>query len=177
VRATLTTERLTLRPLTEDDLPDLVELNGDPAVMAFIGSPMTAAQVAAELPDWIEGQGDYGLWAGQAGDEFAGVWFLSADPGDDRAGETGWRLPPAAWGHGYAVEGAAALLHHAFDTLGLERVWAETMAVNIRSRRVMEQLGMQHLRTEVRDWDDPIAGWEHGEVVHGLTREQWKDTP
>ena len=90
----------------------------------------------------------------------------AADPDDDRAGEIGWRLPRAAWGHGYAVEGAAALLDHAFDTLGLDRVWAETMAVNTRSRRVMERLGMTHLRTEVRDWEDPIPGWEQGEVVH-----------
>ncbi len=176
MRPTLHTERLTLRPLVETDLPDLVELNGDPDVMAFIGSPMTPAEVAAELPAWVAGQGDYGLWAGLADGVFVGVWFLSADPDDDRAGETGWRLPHAAWGHGYAVEGAAALLRHAFHTLGLDRVWAETMAVNVKSRRVMERLGMQHLRTEVRDWERPIPGWEQGEVVHGLTREQWKDT-
>jgi RimJ/RimL family protein N-acetyltransferase len=176
MRPTLHGERLTLRPLVDTDLPDLVGLNGDPEVMAFIGAPMTPAEVAAELPAWVEGRGDFGLWAGLADEAFVGVWFLSADPDDDRAGETGWRLPRAAWGHGYAVDGAVALLDHAFDTLGLDRVWAETMAVNVRSRRVMERLGMQHLRTEVRDWEQPIRGWEQGEVVHGLTREQWKDT-
>ena len=36
---------------------------------------------------------------------------------------------------------------------------------------------MQHARTDVRDWDDPIPGWEQGEVVYGLTREQWKERP
>jgi RimJ/RimL family protein N-acetyltransferase len=166
VRPTLRTERLTLRPLAEGDLDDLVAMNGDPEVMAFIGPPMTPEQVAAELPDWVQDHGDFGLWAGLADGAFAGVWFLSHDPDDERAGEIGWRLPRAAWGHGYAVEGARALLAHAADTLGLERVWAETMAVNTRSRRVMERLGLTHVRSYVGTWDDPLPGWEQGEVVY-----------
>jgi hypothetical protein len=36
--------------------------------------------------------------------------------------------------------------------------------------RLMERLGMHHTLTEVREWDDPIPGWEHGEVVYELTR-------
>jgi RimJ/RimL family protein N-acetyltransferase len=170
VRPTLRTARLTLRPVRDDDLADLVAMNADPEVMAFIGPPQTAEEVAAELPGWVAGEGDLGLWAGDAADGFAGIWFLSADPDDPDAGETGWRLPRAAWGHGYAVEGARALVDHAFTTLGLHRVWAETMAVNTRSLRVMERLGMTYVRTYVDQWDEPIPGWEQGEVVHELRR-------
>lgn len=170
MRPTLHTARLTLRPLAEGDLDDLVAMNGDPEVMAFLGPPMAAEEVAAELADWVRGHGDFGLWAGVVGDGFAGVWFLSRDPLDESAGEIGWRLPRRAWGQGYAVEGGRGLVGHAFDTLGLTRVWGETMAVNTRSRRVMERLGMRHSRTEVRTWEEPIPGWEHGEVVYELTR-------
>jgi len=171
MRPTLHTDRLTLRPLVEADLDDLVAMNGDPEVMAFIAPPMTAEQVAVELPSWIRGHGDFGLWAGLANLTFAGVWFLSHDPDDPRAGEIGWRLPRHAWGQGYAVEGARALVAHASDTLGLARVWAETMAVNHRSRRVMDRLGMTHVGTDVREWDDPLPGWEQGEVVYELSWE------
>jgi RimJ/RimL family protein N-acetyltransferase len=170
VRPTLHTDRLTLRPVAEGDLDDLVEMNGDPEVMAFIGAPMAAEQVAKELPDWVRGHGDFGLWTGLVHDRFAGVWFLSRDPDDARAGEIGWRLPRHTWGQGYAVEGARALVAHAFVTLDLSRLWAETMAVNTRSRRLMDRLGMRHLSTEVREWDDPVPGWEQGEVVYELTR-------
>jgi RimJ/RimL family protein N-acetyltransferase/protein-L-isoaspartate O-methyltransferase len=156
--------------LAQTDLPDLVALNGDPEVMAFIGPPLSAEEVAAELPGWVAGHGDFGLWAGRTADGFAGVWFLSHDPDDPAAGEIGWRLPRQTWGQGYAVEGARALVDHAFGTLGLGRVWAETMAVNERSRRVMERLAMRHVATDVRAWDEPIAGWEQGEVVYELTR-------
>jgi RimJ/RimL family protein N-acetyltransferase len=172
-RPTLRTERLTLRPLRADDLPDLVAMNGDPEVMAYIMAPMTAAEVAAALPRWIAGEGDFGLWAGDTADGFTGIWFLSADDDGAAACETGWRLPRSAWGHGYAVEGATALLDHAFTTLGLERVWAETMAVNTRSVRVMERLGMSWVRTRLGEWEDPIPGWEQGEVVHEVTRDAW----
>jgi RimJ/RimL family protein N-acetyltransferase len=49
VTPTLTTERLTLRSLTDADLPELVALNGDPEVMAFItGRALTPAEVEAE---------------------------------------------------------------------------------------------------------------------------------
>jgi RimJ/RimL family protein N-acetyltransferase len=169
MRPTLHTDRLTLRPLAEADLTDLTAMNADPEVMAFIGPPMTAEQVAAELPDLVRGHGDFGLWTGLVGDDFTGVWFLSHDTDDAEAGEIGWRLPRHAWDHGYAVEGARAVVAHGFGTLGLTRLRAETMAVNTRSRRVMERLGMVHVRTWVGEWDDPIPGWEQGEVVYQLT--------
>jgi RimJ/RimL family protein N-acetyltransferase len=172
-RPTLRTDRLTLRPLSEGDLDDLVSMNGDPEVMAFIGPPMSAERVAAELPDWVRGHGEFGLWTGLVDGGFGGVWFLSRDPDEPRAGEVGWRLPRARWGQGYAVEGASGLIDHAFVTLDLTRVWAETMAVNTRSRRVMERLGMRHVRTDIREWDDPIPGWEQGEVIYELTRDGW----
>ena len=172
MRPTLRTDRLTLRPLTDEDLPDLVALNGDAEVMRYItGRALTPAEVAADLPRLTRTERGLGLWSGTDADGFAGVWFLIADPDDSGAAEIGWRLPRAVWGHGLAVEGAKALVEHAFETLGVARVWADTMAVNAPSRRVMEKLGMRHTATEVREWEEPIAGWEQGEVVYEITRQ------
>jgi RimJ/RimL family protein N-acetyltransferase len=171
-RPTIVTERLTLTPTTEDDLPHLVAMNGDPEVMRFItGRASSPQEVADELPSLVRDTRGMGLWSGYDADgAFAGVWFLTSDPDDPDAGELGWRLPRSAWGRGLAVEGAQALAAYGFETVGLERLWAETMAVNTRSRRVMERLGMHHVRTDVREWDDPIPGWERGEVVYALAR-------
>jgi RimJ/RimL family protein N-acetyltransferase len=76
------------------------------------------------------------------------------------------RGPPG----GTVTPSRSALLEHAFAALGLHRVWAEAMAVNARSRRVMDRLGMTHVRTYVDEWDDPIPGWEQGEVVYEIRR-------
>lgn len=57
--------------------------------------------------------------------------------------------------------------------VGLKLVWAETMAVNQVSRAVMTKLGMRHVRTVHRVWDDPLPGAEHGEVVYQISRDEW----
>ncbi|EEP72032.1 acetyltransferase [Micromonospora sp. ATCC 39149] len=93
---------------------------------------------------------------------------VAAQPVVATQAELGYRLRRAAWGRGLATEGSRALVRYAFTTLGLARVWAQTMAVNTASRRVMEKAGLRYVRTFHLDWDDPIEGTEHGEVEYEL---------
>ena len=95
---------------------------------------------------------------------------------DDSPGtvELGYRLRRAAWGKGYATEGSRALIHKGFAELGVARVYARTMAVNIRSRRVMERSGLRYVRTFHQRWDEPLPGAEHGEVEYALDRADWQ---
>jgi RimJ/RimL family protein N-acetyltransferase len=71
--------------------------------------------------------------------------------------------------------GGRALIRHAFVDIGLRRVYAETMAVNVASRAVMESLGLTYLRTVHRQWDDPLPGTEQGEVGYALTLEHLQE--
>ena len=87
--------------------------------------------------------------------------------------ELGYRLLPRHWRRGLAREGSRELLRHAFVDLGLERVFAETMAVNEASRATMAAVGMSSVRTFHLDFDEPIEGAELGEVEHAITRERW----
>jgi RimJ/RimL family protein N-acetyltransferase len=73
--------------------------------------------------------------------------------------DIGWRLAPTAWGAGYATEAAAAVLRDGFERLGLLEIAAITMQSNVRSRAVMERLGMT--RDAASDFDDP--GLTHAE--------------
>ena len=66
------------------------------------------------------------------------------------------------------------MIRKGFTELGVRRVFAETMAVNLASRRVMEKSGLEYVRTFHQDWPDPIAGTEHGEVEYALTRAAWE---
>jgi RimJ/RimL family protein N-acetyltransferase len=47
------------------------------------------------------------------------------------------------------------------------------MTVNAGSRATMAAVGMKHVPTFHRDWDEPIPGAEHGEVEYAITRLQW----
>jgi RimJ/RimL family protein N-acetyltransferase len=59
--------------------------------------------------------------------------------------EIGWRLAAAHWNRGLATEGARRCLRYAFQELALPEVVAFTVPANLRSRRVMEKLGMSRL--------------------------------
>jgi RimJ/RimL family protein N-acetyltransferase len=90
--------------------------------------------------------------------------------------ELGYRLFPAAWGRGYATEGARALVHRAFTELRLERVVATTMTVNAASRRVLEKAGLSLVRTFFAEWPTYIEGAEHGDVEYAVTRQAWQQS-
>jgi RimJ/RimL family protein N-acetyltransferase len=164
------TPRLELRLVTPDDVDTLVELDSDPEVVRYItgGVATTRDAVAASI---ARRSGAQWMAYERSTRAFVGWFALDASPGGDY--EIGYRLRRAAWGRGLATEGAQALITFAFDQLGARRVWAQTMAVNRRSRGVMERCGMRHVRTFHLEWDDPIPGTEHGEVEYELLRSDW----
>ena len=67
--------------------------------------------------------------------------------------EIGWRLSPEHWGRGYATEAARAALVFGFETLQLDEIVSFTVPENLRSRRVMEKIGMSHSPAD--DFDHP----------------------
>jgi RimJ/RimL family protein N-acetyltransferase len=178
----LETRRLRLRRFTIADLDDVHALHSDPAVMRYLGRPATREHVRdATLPQWLElydrhpGFGYFAAIEKQTG-AFLG-WFLFRPPlGENPAPgeiELGYRLHQAAWGRGFATEGSNALVEKGFTELGVQRVIATAMTVNRGSRRVLEKVGLQYVRTFQPDWPDPLEGSEHGEVEYLLTREEW----
>jgi RimJ/RimL family protein N-acetyltransferase len=173
---------MTLVPMTIEHLPLLVELDGDPEVMRYIiGRARAPAEARAHwtpvCDDLAADRVALGTWVGFADGDFLGWWAASPpqplEPAPTTA-EVGWRLRRRRWGAGLATEGASAVVEHCFGTVGLARVTAETMAVNLGSRGVMRKLGMRHIRTEVREWDDPLPGAEQGEVIYELTQQEWR---
>ena len=90
--------------------------------------------------------------------------------------ELGYRLRREVWGQGYATEGSRALVDKAFGELGVERVYASTMAVNVASRRVMEKAGMRYVRTFDADWPVRIPGDEEGDVEYAIDRADGRPT-
>lgn len=179
----LETDRLVLRRFTEDDVDLLVDLDADPEVMRYIngGMPTSRAEVADEvLPAFLgyyQRYPGYGFWAAieKATGQFLGWFHFRPKPdGYDDEPELGYRLRRSAWGRGYATEGSRALIDKGFAEFGVQRVFAETMAVNTASRRVMEKAGLRYARAFHAAWPVRIPGDEHGDVEYALDRDEWE---
>lgn len=168
----MVTSRLVLRPLSADDVVLLARLNSDPEVMRFIsGRPSTLSETQAELDESL---GCRWLVFHRESGEFAGWVGAIPSDSDPSVYDIGWRFRQPMWGHGFATEAIRALIDALF-TSGASRVTAQTMAINQRSRRVMERCGLRYAGTFSFEGDDPLPGTEMGEVEYELTRQQWDD--
>ena len=171
----LRTERLLLRPWRDDDLPAIVAMQADPRVTEFLFRQLDRTgceQMLKRIDEHYEQHG-FGWWAVEVVGvtPFAGLvgllvpWF---EAHFTPCVEIGWRLRAECWGKGYAVEAARACLKFAFDQLKLDEVVAFTVPVNVRSRRVMEQLNMVHSPAD--DFDHPAVEEGHALRRHCLYR-------
>ena len=157
--AEISTERLIMRSWRESDLAPWEAMNADPEVRQYLGPLLTFEQASAwvlNFQDDLDRYG-FGFWALEvrASGEFIGFTGLgTVDEVMPITGvEIGWRLARPAWGHGYATEAALAALAYGFDIMGRPEIVAVTMARNLRSRAVMQRIGMTTDPAE--DFDDP----------------------
>lgn len=179
---TLNTPRLTLRPWRATDLEPFAALNGDPRVMEYMPAPLTRDEsnaFAARAAAGLEARG-FGLWALElrAAGEFLGYVGLNVPSFEAHftpCTEIGWRLGAVHWGRGFATEAARECLRFAFETLALGEVVSFTVPENVRSRAVMERLGMS--RDLDGDFDHPRLPREHRlcrHVLYRLTQPAWR---
>ena len=142
------TERLRLRPFTEDDLDALHAMWSHPEVGPWVGGVHAVrTQSVEELAEHLRHQRRHGFafWAVEerAGGRLVGEVGLMLFESRGPEIETGWCLTREAWGRGYAREAAAKWLEIGFGELGFDRVIAVIVPGNDRSIRVAEALGMR----------------------------------
>ena len=166
----LSTSRLDLRPVRPDDLDHFAPMDADPEVMRYIadGRPRTREQAAAGVDriarTWREH--GFGIFTTTVRDTCAvagwvGLAIPAFLPEVLPAVEIGWRLRRDFWGHGYATEGARAVLRWAFQDRDLDRLISIRHVDNIASGRVMEKLGFTVERTTtVPETGRPVVVYE-----------------
>jgi RimJ/RimL family protein N-acetyltransferase len=140
--SSFTTSRLVLRKPAGADVEPMAEMNADPEVMRYIGDgsvlPVDRGRAALAVPNFL--------------------------PQILQAVEIGWRLPRSQWGRGYATEAVRVVLRFGFEECGLDRVVSIRHVGNVRSKRVMDKLGLRfESETTVPAHGAPVA-------VHAITR-------
>lgn len=175
------TDRLLLRPFLFADAPDVQRLAGDRAIAAttlLIPHPykdgMAEKWIATHAAGFADGKlVVFAVTLPQTG-ELTGTVGMTIDPVHAR-GELGYWMGKAYWNRGYCTEAAAAVVRYGFEFLGLNRVFANWLAHNPASGRVMEKIGMQRegrLAQHICKW-----GQFHDVEYFGITRKQFKPQP
>ena len=177
----LTSPRLQLRPWRDEDLPAFAALNADPEVMEYMPKCLSREEsdaMAARIREGFARHG-FGWWAVEVFgvSEFIGFTGLSIPSYEAHftpCVEIGWRLDKKFWGFGYATEAARLALDYGFQVAGLEEIVSFTFVGNLRSRRVMERLGMTYSSED--DFQHPRLPEGHRirpHVLYRLKRGAW----
>jgi RimJ/RimL family protein N-acetyltransferase len=169
------TDRLRLRAWLPTDRALFATLNADPRVMEYFVSTLSRERsdaLASQCEETLDRYG-FGFWAVDVPGIAAFVGFIGLSVPNFQTHftpcvEIGWRLAAEYWNRGYATEGASAALRFGFDTLQLGEIVAFTVPSNVRSRRVMEKIGMVHNPAD--DFDHPLVPEGHPLRRHLLYR-------
>ncbi len=172
-------------PLADEHLDFEIELDSDPEVMRYLTgracSPEEVKQAHGRRLAAAAEVSGLGFWAGFTDDDFVGWWILQPPNGPDQprlAGEAdlGYRILRRHWRRGYASEGARELIRYGFEEMSLDRIFAQTMAVNAASRATMAAVGLTFTRAFVsgEPYDELVPGAEQGEVEYEITRKTWE---
>ena len=172
----LTTDQLTLRPLTLADTQDVFEYRSDKITNVYQGWIIDKQE---EVQEFIEGLTS----------EFnkAGTWYqlgivetesakLIGDMGlhfiDEKQCELGITLRADRHGKGYATEAMRAVISYLFDTLNKHRITAALDPRNIGSAKLVERLGFRKEAHHIKSYF--LNGEWADDVVYAILKEEWQ---
>lgn len=173
------TQRLILRPWTENDAESLYNYAKDPAIGPIAGwPPHTSVENSREIiRDILSAPETYAVVLKETNEPIGSVGIMFADgvhsaDMQDGDAEIGYRIGVPYWGQGLIPEAVQRLLKRCFVELDVKRVWCGHYDGNIKSRRVMEKCGFKYHHTE--EGKTSPLGDIRTEHFTLLTREDWK---
>jgi [ribosomal protein S5]-alanine N-acetyltransferase len=143
------TDRLTIRPLSLQDAPFILELLNEPSFIQNIADKGVrdldgARNYLATGPMASYERFGFGLWLVERrlDGEPLGICGLIQREGLQDP-DIGFAFLERHWSKGYAVEAAKATLEYGFEKLGMKRIVAITALHNQASGKVLERIGLR----------------------------------
>ncbi len=133
---------LLLQPWSEDDLPLLQKLMGDPEVMAHLGGPESPEQIVQRHQRYLhlpETDHMFKIVIGSAAAGSIGYWQKNWR--DRLVYETGWLILPAYQGRGIATKAGEAVIEHARREHRHQFMHAFPSVDNLASNAICRKLG------------------------------------
>jgi ribosomal-protein-alanine N-acetyltransferase len=174
----LISERLTLRKLSESDVPALFDIFSNPEVMRFWSSPpfqdiSQAQKLLAGILDGYRTGSSFQLAIEiSANHTVIGTCSVIHIHRTSRRAEIGYALARPFWGVGYMNEALSVLFDYLFFTLDLNRLEADIDPRNVASARVLERLGFQKEGFLPERWI--VADEVSDSALYGLLKSAWQ---
>ena len=151
------TERLILRPWSEDDAADLYEYAKDPDVGPSVGwPPHTSVENSREIIKTVLSEPEtYAVVLKETGKPVGSIGVFEPTCHEDYIDrekceyEVGYWIGKPFWGRGLIPEAVRELQKHCFETLGASGMWLRYSEGNTKSARVAEKCGFSHHHTEI----------------------------
>jgi ribosomal-protein-alanine N-acetyltransferase len=175
---TLTTERLSLEPVTPRNADVLWKVMQSPNLREYQDIPrftrnefeQRVASRPKEFRNRVLGRFE---WIVITRDERKALGWVSLRIGEHmrNSAELGYSLIGAHRSRGYATEATAAIVGAGFDSGGLARIDACCVPQNIASRRLLDRLGFRQTKTQKAG--AVVRGRAVDIIVYEMTRELW----
>lgn len=171
----LSTTRLKFSVWAEEDLPEALELWGNPEVTKFIvaDGKMLEEEVYQRLKKEIEMYKNYNVqyWPIYLKETNQNVGCCGLRPYDyeNKVFEMGIHLKKEFWGRGIAIEAISAIIEYAFTTMSIKALFAGHNPKNIASAQLLKKLGFKYTHEEFY----PPTGLYHPSYL--ITKENLSD--
>ncbi|MEO9532734.1 MAG: GNAT family N-acetyltransferase [Crocinitomicaceae bacterium] len=154
------TASLEIRQLIESDIEEFFDLQSNPKVLEFTGSPvstyeMCQAEIKTLIANYPEEKDPLLVWGVylKASNEFVGTCAYIR--GNDEH-EIGYRLREKHWGKGYGSELTPGLISYVFDHYKVDVIWAEADVLNVASVKILDK----NLVNQGKRWNEKDQCWD-----------------
>ena len=175
----LKTERLILRRWEDSDAESLFEYAADPDVGPIAGwpPPQSIEESRDVIKNVFNGKESYAICL-KTDDRAIGAIELKLNGHTDLTDrddecELGYWLGKPFWGQGIMPEAVKEILRHAFEKIGMTKVWAGYYEGNIKSKRVQEKSGFRY-QWKSEGVDVPLMHEKRTGHVSSMTKDQWQ---
>ena len=175
----LQTERLILRRWEESDAEELFKYASDPDVGPIAGWPthQCADESLHVIRTVLNRKEAYAVCLKTDGKAIGAIELKLNGHTDmterEDECELGYWLGKPFWGQGIMPEAAGEMLRHAFEDVGMKKVWAGYYEGNSKSKRVQEKVGFRP-QWKSEDVDVPLMHEKRTGYVRAVTKDQWQ---
>ncbi|MBQ9078349.1 MAG: GNAT family N-acetyltransferase [Ruminococcus sp.] len=175
----LETERLILRRFDESDAENVYLYAKDPDVGPIAGwPPHKSVDESREVIRNVFSSSEAYAVCLKSDNKAIGAIELKLNGHTDMTEkddecELGYWLGKPFWGQGIIPEAVREILRHAFEDIGMNKVWCGYYDGNVKSKRVQEKCGFRYQWT-TPDVDVPLMNEIRTGHVSCLTKEEWE---